>query len=172
MFDLDSMTKDCEKTLDELERVSFEGEELVSAASVLEKVSAEARAHVVRCAGCRDAAEQFAEARNLLRPLAEKQAEPGPWFVTRVMAAIAAQEQEEEREGIWANVRRLAPRLVVVSTLLLMLGSTWAIRLRNSEMQQNNKMPEPYGEALFEPGAAAPLNDDVLISVRPNEVRQ
>ena len=170
MFDLDSTTKGCEKTLDELERVSFEGEELVSAASVLEEVSAEARVHVVRCAGCREAVEQFAEARNLLRPLAEKQSEPGPWFVTRVMVAIAAQEQEEEREGIWANVRRLAPRLVAVSMLLLMLGSTWAIRVRNSEKQQNKT--EPYGEALFEPGAAAPLNDDVLISVRPSEVRQ
>jgi hypothetical protein len=170
MFDLDSTTKDCEKTLDELERVSFEGDGVVSAASVLEKVSAEARAHVVRCEGCREAAEQFAETRNLLRPLAEKQAEPGPWFVTRVMAAIAAQEQEEEREGIWANMRRLAPRLVVVSTLLLMLGSTWAIRVRNSEKHQN--MVESYGEALFEPGAGAPLNDDVLVDVQPSEVQQ
>ena len=170
MFDLDSTTKDCEKTLDELERISFEGEGLVSAASVLEQVSAEARAHVARCVRCREAAEQFAEARNLLRPLGEKQAEPGPWFVTRVMAAIEAREQEEEREGVWGNVRRLAPRLVAVSTLLLVLGSTWAIHVRHSEVQQNGM--EPYGEALFEPGTAAPLNDDVMISVRPNEVRQ
>jgi hypothetical protein len=170
MFDLDNTTKGCEKTLDELERVSFEGQGLVSAASVLEQVSAESRAHAARCAGCREAAEQFAEARNLLRPLAENQAEPGPWFVTRVMAAIAAQEQEEEREGVWANVRRLAPRMVAVSSLLLVLGSTWAIHVRNSEKQRN--LMEPYGEALFEPGTASPLNDDVLIGVRPNEVRQ
>ena len=170
MFDLDSTTKDCEKTLDELERVSFEGEGLVSVANVLEQVSAEARAHAARCVGCGEATEQFAEVSNLLRPLAQKQAEPGPWFVTRVMAAIEAREQEEEREGVWGNVRRLAPRLVAISTLLLVLGSTWAIRVRHSEMLQN-KM-EPYGEALFEPGAAAPFNDDVLISVRPNEVRQ
>jgi hypothetical protein len=170
MFDLDSTTKDCEKTLDELERVSFEDDGLISAASVLQQVSAESRAHVARCAGCREAAEQFAEARNLLRPLAEKQAEPGPWFVTRVMAAIVAQEQEEEREGVWSNVRRLAPRMVAVSTLLLVLGSTWAIHVRNSERQQNQS--EPYGEALFEPGTSAPLNDDVLVGVRPNEVRQ
>jgi hypothetical protein len=170
MFDLGSNTKDCEKTLDELERVSFAGEGTVSAGEILEEVSAEARAHVARCAGCREAVEQFAETRNLLRPLTEKQAEPGPWFVTRVMAAIAAREQDEEREGVWVNVRRLGPRLVAVCTLLLVLGGTWAIRVRHTEVEQSKA--DGYGEALFEPGGAASFNDDVMIGVSSNEVRQ
>src|SRR5271163_18708 len=105
MFDLDGTTKDCEKTLDELERVQFEGDGLVSGEKLLELLSAESRAHAARCLGCRAAVEQFAEARSLLRPLKEMQAEPGPWFVTRVMATIEAREREEEREGVWANVR-------------------------------------------------------------------
>jgi hypothetical protein len=169
MFDLESTTKDCEKTLDELERVQLEGDGLISGEKVLEQLSAEARAHAARCLGCCAAVEQFAEARKLLRPLAQMQAEPGPWFVTRVMAALEAHERQEEREGVWANVRRLAPRMVAVCTLLLVLGSTWAIRVRHTEMQQN-KM-EPY-EALFEPGPAAPLNDDVMIGTSSGEVRQ
>jgi hypothetical protein len=170
MFDLESTTKDCEKTLDELERVSLAGEGIVSAGEVLGKVSVEARAHVARCAGCREAAKQFAETRNLLWPLTQEQAEPGPWFVTQVMAAIAAHEQEEEWEGMWASVRRLGPRLVAVCTLLLVLGSTWAIHVRHAEVEQSKK--DGYGEALFEPAGAAPFNDDVMIGASPTEVRQ
>src|ERR1700730_13332937 len=170
MFDLESTTKDCEKTLDELERVSLAGEGMVSAGDVLGEVSAEARAHVARCAGCREAAEQYAETRNVLWPLTEDHSAPGPWFVTQVMAAIAAREQEEAWEGVWASVRRLGPRLVAVCTLLLVLGSTWAIHVRHAEVEQSKT--DGYGEALFGPGGAAPLNDDVMIGVSPAEVRQ
>src|SRR5271168_975702 len=130
MFEMESTTKDCQKTLDELERVRVEGDGLVSGENVLEQLSTDSQAHTGRCLDCRAAVEQFAEARNLLRPLAQMQAEPGPWFLTRVMAAIEAREREEEREGVWANVRRLAPRIVAFCTLLLVLGSTWAIRVR------------------------------------------
>jgi hypothetical protein len=169
MFDLDSRTKDCEKTLDELERVQLAGEDQVSGERLLGHLSAEARAHAARCLDCRAAVEQLADARNLLRPLTAMQAEPGPWFVTQVMAKIEAREREEEREGVWANVRRLAPRLVAFCTLLLVLGSTWAIHVKQKEVQQNKI--EPY-EALFEPSPSAPLNDDVMIGARPSEVRQ
>jgi hypothetical protein len=169
MFDLESTTKDCEKTLDELERVQLEDDGLVSGEKVLEELSAESRAHAARCLGCRGAVEQFAEARNLLRPLTQTQAEPGPWFVTRVMAAIEAREREEEREGVWANVRRLAPRMVAICTLLLVLGGTWAISVSHTEMKRTTI--EPY-EALFEPGPAVPLNDDVMIGGSSSGVRQ
>ena len=169
MFDLESTTKDCQKTLDELERVRIEDDGVVSGENVLEELSADSRAHAVRCLDCRAAVEQFAEARNLLQPLTQMQAEPGPWFVPRVMAAIEAREREEERDGVWANVRRLAPRLVALCTLLLVLGSTWAMRVRQTEKQQT--VMAPY-EALFEPGPGAPLNDDVMIGASSNEVRQ
>jgi hypothetical protein len=169
MFDMESTTKDCQKTLDELERVRIEGDGRVSGETMLEHLGADSRAHAVRCLDCRAAVEQFAEARNLLQPLTQMQAEPGPWFVTQVMAAIEAREREEEREGVWANVRRLAPRIVAFCTLLLVLGSTWAIRVRQTEKQQNTLAPY---EALFEPGPGTPLNDDVMIGTSANEVRQ
>jgi len=69
MFDLESTTKDCQKTLDELERVRVEGDGLVSGENVLEQLSTDSQAHTGRCLDCRAAVEQFAEARNLLRPL-------------------------------------------------------------------------------------------------------
>jgi hypothetical protein len=171
MFDLESTTKDCQKTLDALEQVRIEGDGRVSVETVLELLSADSRAHAVRCLDCRAAVEQFAEARNLLQPLRQMQAEPGPWFVTRVMAAIEAREREEEREGVWANVRRLAPRIVAFCTLLLVLGGTWAMRVRQREVQLQQNRMEPY-EALFEPGPSAPVNDDVMIGASSNGVRQ
>ena len=90
--------------------------------------------------------------------------------MTRVMAAIEAQEREEEKEGVWANVRRLAPRLVAFCTLLLVLGSTWAIRVKKTENAQRKNVS--YEESLFEPTRATPLSDDVLITVGAGEVRR
>lgn len=170
MFDLEDRNKGCERTLEELERVPREGDGLVTASRVLGMVSAEARAHAAKCAGCREAVEQLAETRNLLGPLSEAQAEPGPWFVTGVMAAIEAQEREEEREGVWANVRRLAPRLVAFCTLLLVLGGTWAIQVKKTENAERKNAS--HEESLFEPTGAMPLNDDVLINLGGGEVRR
>ena len=76
--------------------------------------------------------------------------EAGPWFTTRVMQAIAAQEEEiEERQnGFWTSVRRLAPRLVAFATLLLMLGGTWAFQERRAARANGPQMGP--AEGIFE----------------------
>ena len=109
------------------------------------------------------AADEVALTRRVLRPLGEMSAEPGPWFATRVMAAITGGEAEMDlRDGVWVSVRRLAPRLVAVCALLLVLASTWTYQLKRMEVTG----PPQAGsnETVLEPGQSTPLNDDVLIS--------
>lgn len=169
MFELDGTTRFCEMTLDELANLPLQVGE-VSSGSVLAMVSAEARAHLARCRGCLEAVEQLVESRNVMLPLVDATIEPGPWFVTRVMAAIEAQERQEEREGVWASVRRLAPRLVAFCTLLLVLGGTWAVRVRRTELQQRDV--QSASEALFDPAGGVAFNDDVMTNVSASEARQ
>jgi len=91
--------------------------------------------HASGCAECREAAEDLALTRVALQPLGELSPEPGPWFATRVMAAIAGRESEMDlSDAVWVSVRRLAPRLVAVCALLLLLASTWTYQLRRVEI--------------------------------------
>jgi hypothetical protein len=130
-----------------------------------------AQRHAASCAECKSALEDFAETRSAFAHEADMSdflPEPGPWFIPRVMNAIAAEEAaiEERQNGFWIGVRRLAPRLVAFATLVLMLGGTWAFEERRSSPQ-----PAPEvrpAEGIFESYPVAPVNDDVLVS--ENEV--
>jgi hypothetical protein len=98
-----------------------------------------------------------------LQPLEELSPEPGPWFATRVMAAIAGRESEMDlSDAVWVSIRRLAPRLVAVCALLLLLASTWMYQLRRVEIAAPPQVAS--NETVLEPGQSAPLNDDVLIN--------
>jgi hypothetical protein len=130
---------------------------------VQEHMSPASREHASGCAECREAEEDLAVTRSALQPLEELAGESGPWFSTRVMAAIAARQAEMDlRDGVWMSVRRLAPRLVVASTLLLVLASTWTYQLRHTDVTRRAQAVS--SDTVLEPGGAAPLNDDVLIS--------
>jgi hypothetical protein len=158
MFELRKTTnEDCEQFLEELELLPAER---ITASECLERMRLEAREHAQLCAGCDDAVRELVGTRLALQPLIQDKTEPGPWFATRVMATIAAKEKEfEEGNSVWINVRRLAPRLVVVSTLLLMLGGTWALQLRQADHSASQR---PAAEGLFESFPAAPYNDDLM----------
>jgi predicted anti-sigma-YlaC factor YlaD len=122
----------CRRFLDALEELPNDGNTWKSAEEWRAELPAAEEEHVGRCEACRTALEEFAETRNALAEMEVQK--PGPWFATRVMAAIGAREAEEEaRDGVWISVRRLAPRLVALSALLLVLGagvakSGWAER--------------------------------------------
>jgi hypothetical protein len=56
-------------------------------------------------------------------------AQPGPFFIPRVMAAIADREREIEKSSqTWAAVPRLAYRLSVLASLTLLLAGSWLYR--------------------------------------------
>jgi hypothetical protein len=117
--------KDCRSFRDALDELPVKGGARTNAGAWLGELPAEDAAHAGSCEVCREALEEFAETRNALSAM--KAPEAGPWFTARVMAGIAAREKEEEIDGVWISVRRLAPRLVAVSALLLVAGGGWAV---------------------------------------------
>jgi len=152
----------CQEFREELEALPLKETVESALRMVLEEMSPASREHASGCADCREAADDVALTRRALRPLGEVPAEPGPWFATRVMAAIAGRESEIDlRDAVWASVRRLAPRLVAVCALLLVLGSTWMYQLSRIHVAGGPQVGS--GDTVLEAGQAAPMNDDVLI---------
>src|SRR5215467_15319996 len=83
------------------------------------------REHAFSCEACRAFAEELAEAREILGVM-ESKAEPGPFFLARVMASIASREAELENQAqTWAAVPRLASRLTLLASLGLLIAATW-----------------------------------------------
>jgi hypothetical protein len=157
----------CEEFLEELERLPAGLPGKATAGDWRELLPQEAREHAASCANCEEALEDFAETRQALAGMAESLPEPGPWFVGRVMAKIRAQEREleEQANGVWIGVRRLAPRLAAFAAVLLVLGGTWALELRRAEQsRQLQPQGRPAVEGLFEAAPNAPLNDDIIAS--------
>jgi hypothetical protein len=122
---------------------------------------AEAR-HLASCQECLQALQDLVETREALAGFTTPA--PGPWFKTRVMAAIAAKEREEATDGVWIYVRRLAPRVVALSALLLVLGGSWAVEQRNRDVASSKG-----GDIVFDGTPGQNLYDDSLTSV--SEVR-
>lgn len=153
----------CQEFREELEALPLKTNES-EFATLLDGLSPASREHASSCTECREAAEDLALTRAALQPLGEPSPEPGPWFATRVMAAIAGRESEMDlSDAVWVSIRRLAPRLVAVCALLLLLASTWTFQLRRVEIA--GVPPQAASnETVLEPGQPAPLNDDVLIN--------
>jgi hypothetical protein len=161
--DLEMKSSECRRFREGLEGVLAGGAGEVNSETVLAQMSSEARGHAAVCAECSGAVEDLAETRKALLPMGTPVAEAGPWFATRVMAAIRAKENElEERSnGVWLGVRRLAPRLVALCAVLLVVGTTWMVQLRREELARQPELGA--AESVFE-SVPAPLNDDVLVS--------
>ena len=150
--------ENCRRFLDALEELPASGNMRKGAEEWRAELPVAEEEHAGRCEACRAALEEFAETRNALAGITAQAA--GPWFVARVMAAINAREREEEaRDGVWISVRRLAPRLVAVSALLLALGGSWALELRKTEGMNADRRG---GDMLFDSSSAPTSYDDGL----------
>ena len=83
------------------------------------------RKHVNHCGDCRSAARELLEVRAMFQR-EDSGAQPGPYFLARVMAAIADRELELEKSSqTWAAVPRLAYRLSVLASLTLLVAGGW-----------------------------------------------
>jgi hypothetical protein len=150
--------ENCRRLLDALEELPPSGNTRKSAEEWRAELPEAEDVHADRCETCRTALEEFAETRNALAGITVH--EPGPWFTVRVMAAIASREREEEaRDGVWISVRRLAPRLVALSALLLLLGGSWALELRKTDGLNAERRG---GDIVFDSSAAPTWYDDGL----------
>jgi len=157
-------SESCRSFQDALDELPLKGDARMSAEEWLSELPAEDAAHAGNCEACREALEEFAETRDALAGM--KSPEAGPWFTARVMAAIAAREREEEIDGVWISVRRLAPRLVLVSALLLVVGGSWAVQQTRRDVATAEGR---NAELVYDSAAAVSYDDGMgpLSEVRP-----
>jgi hypothetical protein len=130
---------------------------------------AELREHAQACADCRDAADDLVTLRKLLRDL-EPVPVAGPFFASRVMANIAAQESVERSRiaAVWLAVPRFASRLSWVAAVALVFACGWLYE-RPVTVPAQQTASAFASEHLFDPPALPPNHDDVLVSLSENE---
>jgi len=117
------------------------------------------REHLYSCEACRAFAEELVEAREVLG-LMENKAEPGPFFLARVMASIASREAEIERSAqTWAAVPRLASRLTLLASLGLLIAATWVYQMPSAGTVSGWNSSQWAG--LVDTSA---IQDDLLVS--------
>lgn len=154
--------RNCQEFLETLEEFEVPSSGVSTAMQWLAELPEKARAHAANCASCGAALEDFVETRVALARMRPALPEPPPWFAARVMTTIRSRENEmeEQRNGVWISVRRLAPRLAAFAGVVLVLGGTWAMELRRSDQRQQQELRQMEG--LFETAPSTPLNDDIL----------
>jgi hypothetical protein len=124
------------------------------------------REHAAVCADCRAAAENIIETRALLAAVPSHAEMGGPWFATRVMAAISARGGEFARTAdAWTFLPKLAARLTWASAVALLLASGWLYQ-RPAPTRQAAKsvLTDITGEPLVDNSTPA-NNDEVLVSL-------
>ena len=152
----------CERICDALEASAAPEKrgEISASGKLLGRLPQEMREHVSSCEACRTFAGELAEAREILGVI-ENKAEPGPFFLARVMASIASKEAELERSAqTWAAVPRLASRLTLLASLGLLIAATWVYQMpsaANAVAGWNS----PQWAGLVDTSA---VQDDLLVS--------
>jgi hypothetical protein len=130
---------------------------------LLGHATAQQRAHVAACDGCREALEELLATRLLLSAIPPQASVPRPWFASRVMSAIAAREAEFSRLATaWTLVPKLASRLAWVSAVAILVAGTWLYR-KPAASPPVQTAAEASAESVFET-SPAPHQDDVLLS--------
>jgi len=167
MWRLTSKTeKQCEAARDALEhgtRRAAQDAGVPTIATLLADAPPSVRAHVAACSECRIFAAELVEVRDLLRP-DRVGPQPGPFFMTRVMASIAEQEVDlEKRSQIWAAVPRLASRLTIIASLTLLVAGSWLYQPPSHKATTAGVSAEQSSEGLVEGGAIA-IQDDFLLN--------
>lgn len=132
-------------------------------------LSADLAAHVSNCARCSEKLDAMALSRSLLRSGLEPAAQPGPYFIARVMAAIRAEEGRRSDESLvfWRPLEHLAARMAMAAAMVVMLLSFYAYayvlpQSRVDEVSQNQPVElVPHQQADAQPQT----KDEVLMSL-------
>ena len=156
--------KECEGVRDALERSTEQREAggIVAPGSLLARLPERGRKHVSACSHCRTFAEELLEVRGMFES-EETGARPGPYFLARVMAAIADREMELEKSAqTWAAVPRLAYRFSVLVSLTLLITGSWLYQ-RPAHITVAGVSAEQSSEGLVE-GGGTTMQDDFLLN--------
>ena len=150
------IANECQLTQDALERSSSRAAEVLAFPEGV-------RTHLASCGECRIFAAELVEVRGMLRTdLAGPQ--PGPFFLTRVMASIAEREVElEKRSQIWAAVPHLASRLTLIASLTLLVAGSWLYQPPSRKAATSGVSAEQSSEGLVEGGSNG-IQDDFLLN--------
>jgi hypothetical protein len=153
---------ECEHICDALEAsatLETRGETAASR-TLLARLPHNMREHIYSCEACRTFAEELVSAREVLEVIANK-AQPGPFFLARVMASIASKEAKLERSAqTWAAVPRLASRLTLLASLGLLIAATWVYQMPNTATEVAG-WNSPQWAGLVDTSA---VQDDLLVS--------
>jgi hypothetical protein len=129
---------------------------------LLARLPAHARQHASACSDCRSSAAELLEIRRIFQD-EDTCAQPGPYFLPRVMAAIADREAElEESSQTWAAVPRLAYRLSVLASLTLLVAGTWLYQQPRHATVAGVSVAQS-NEGLVE-GSSGTIQDDFLLN--------
>jgi hypothetical protein len=157
--------KQCEGVRDTLERGTErrEARGIVALGTLLARLPERGRKHVSECGDCRTFSEELLEVRGMLES-EENGARPGPFFLARVMAAIADREMELEKSAqTWAAVPRLAYRLSVLVSLTLLIAGSWLYQRPVHTVRVAGVSAEQSSEGLVE-GGGTTIQDDFLLN--------
>jgi hypothetical protein len=155
------MATACRSAQDALERGSIRAGN--SDAERLAGFPASVGEHVTACSQCRIFADELMEARTVLQR-GSGGPQPGPFFLARVMASIAARESElEKRSQIWAAVPRLASRLTLIASLTLLVAGSWLYQPPTHKSSAVGVNAEQSSEGLAE-GGSTTIQDDFLLN--------
>jgi hypothetical protein len=153
----------CDQVCDSLERTVSpgDGDDVFALGTVLSQLPEGMRKHVYSCDTCRIFADELLEVRGMFAGREAPAAQPGPFFLARVMATIADRESRLERASqIWAAVPRLASRLTVLASLGLLVAASWVYQMPKSTTTAGISSPQA-SEGLVDAGAT---QDDLLVS--------
>jgi hypothetical protein len=166
MRSLLNRTRDeCERLQNLLETSAAEGLLGGGIEALLESLPADGRAHFADCRSCREIAQELLATRELLLGALAPTEDGGPWFVKRVLSAIAAREREMAfPASAWSMVPRFASRLAWATAVVLLAGSTWLYRGATPSAPRQPAAASSQ-EYLFEAPAPQMNQDDVLISM-------
>jgi hypothetical protein len=157
--------KSCMEFLERLEEAASEVRSVATPKQLLQALASEAREHAAHCANCRGAVEDLLAAREVVTALPGSSQSASPWFVPRVMAAIAAEERERASgNGMWTAVPKLASRLTWVLGVTLLLTSAWLYE-RPAGVAGKQSVIDAAPETLFETSQPPATHDEVLVSL-------
>jgi len=153
--------KDCESVRDALERGTEEG--IAADGTLLALLPERARKHVSECSNCRTFANELLEVHGMFAG-EETGARPGPYFLARVMAAIADREAELDKSAqTWAAVPRLAYRVSVLASLTLLIAASWLYQRPGHGVTVAGVSAEQSSEGLVE-GSGTTIQDDFVLN--------
>jgi hypothetical protein len=166
----------CEHYREALEDLRPDVDEATASAELRINLPAEVFENARGCGHCEEATETFWASRGLLAgPLevAREQRnaaanETRSWFAARVMAKIAERETEGRRALMeWSGaVAKLASRLVWISALVLLVGTTWFYGPNGGWLNTQSVQSKAEGtpQYLFDSAAGQATVDDALTS--------